>query len=171
MCRCLSDIAQSYFVTTLFSSLSQNRRICIRFLFWWVLVSSNIFVKVPFDLLSVVASHCDSNGPNPSCKTYDAISLLIVSDFAIFELGNIFWNKEGIPSHALRLKSSCATLYTHGASEAETFFFKLVMWWFWDDNGEIFSTETVVSFVRSLLQLFPKRNFYRDLRFGLFEYW
>ena len=46
-----------------------------------------------------------------------------LSDFAGFESGNIFLNKEGIPLHALKLKSSCAFLNTHSAYEAETFSF------------------------------------------------
>ena len=46
-----------------------------------------------------------------------------LSDFAAFESGNIFLNKEGIFSHPLKLKSSCAFLNTHNAYEAETFSF------------------------------------------------
>ena len=38
-----------------------------------------------------------------------------LSDFAAFESGNIFLNKERIFSHPLKLKSSCAFLNTHNA--------------------------------------------------------
>ena len=33
-----------------------------------------------------------------------------------------------------------------------------MIWWFWDDDddAEVLFTETVVSFVRNLMQLFPK---------------
>ena len=119
-------------------------------------------------LLSFVASHCDSNGPKTSCKTRDAFCLLIVSNFSTFESENIFWNTEEIiPLHALRLKSSCTTSNTHSASETATFSFKMgsnVMWWFWnDDDGEVLSTETVVSSVTNLLQLFPKTYVWQRL--------
>ena len=57
-------IEVKYFVTTWFSSLFQNlRRMSICFLFWWVVVLSNIIVKVPLYFLIFVTSHCGSNGP------------------------------------------------------------------------------------------------------------
>ena len=59
--------------------------------------------------------------------------------------------KQGIPVHALRLN-------THSAFEADICSFKVGLneMWFRDDDGGVFFTETVVSFVRNLLQLFPK---------------
>ena len=71
--------------------------------------------------------------------------------------------KQGIPVLALKLN-------THSAFEGEICSFTVGSneMWFWDDDGGVLSTETVVSFVRNLLQLFPKCKFDRHLCFGLF---
>ena len=156
-------IEVQYFVTNWFSFSSKNlRRISIYFLLWQVVVPSNIIMKVPFNFLSFVASHCDNNEANPSCKTLCFLSTHS-KWFCHIWIRKQFLKKE-IPVHALKLN-------TYSAFEAEICSFTVGSneMWFRDDDGGVLFTETVVSFVRNLLQLFPKCKFDRHLCFGLFE--
>ena len=70
-----------------------------------------------------------------------------------------------------RNSSTCSEAKSHSAFEAEICSFTVGSneMWFRDDDGGVLFTETVVSFVRNLLQLFPKHKFDRHRCFGLFE--
>ena len=95
-------IEVEYFVTTWFSCSYKNlRRISIYFLFWRVVVPSNIIMKVPFNFLGFVANHCDNNEANPSCKTWCFLSTHS-KWFCHIWIRKQFL-KQGIPVHALKL--------------------------------------------------------------------
>ena len=118
-------------MTTWFSSSFKNlRRISMYFLFWWVVVRSNVNMKVSFNLLSFVASQCDNNETNPSCKIWYFLSTHSKSFCHIWI--RKYFLKQGIPVHALRLN-------THSAFEAEICSFKMGSnemvvwgWWWWN---------------------------------------
>ena len=110
-----------YFVTTRCFSLSQYQTsVSICFIFYSVVVSSNMIAKQLLERCTLWQIHLSKRGPKPSWKLYDTLLLDILKNRHIVLSDNIFLKSNGEWSQYRNVKSSSVTLKPHIASAADT---------------------------------------------------